>query len=72
MVNTAKGRTRSQWDYLSGIAEWVTKRIPTLSEMLHWVKLRAAHRTTYSRILGRVIQLAELERVGHDYFANQD
>lgn len=59
-------------DYLSGIAEWVTKRIPTLSEMLHWVKPRAAHRTTYSRILGCVIQLAELEQVVHDYFANQD
>jgi hypothetical protein len=38
--------------------------------MLHWVKPRAAHRTTYSRILGHVIDITEFEQVVHDFFAN--
>jgi predicted transposase YbfD/YdcC len=58
-------------DYLAGIADWIAERVPSLSEMLHWAKPRAAHRTTYSRILGKVIALAEFEQVVHDYFANQ-
>lgn len=58
-------------DYLAGIAEWVAHRQDTLSEMLHWVKPRAPHRTTYSRILGRIIPIAELEQVVRDFFANQ-
>jgi predicted transposase YbfD/YdcC len=57
-------------DYLAGIAEWVAKRTTPLSEMLHWVKPRAAHRSTYSRILGHVIDITEFERVVHGYFAN--
>jgi len=57
-------------DYIAGIAEWVAKRTKPLSEMLHWVKPRAAHRSTYSRILGHVIDITEFERVVHDYFAN--
>ena len=57
-------------DYLAGIAEWVAKRTKPLSEMLHWVKPRAAHRTTYSRILGHVIDITEFEQVVHDFFAN--
>ena len=39
--------------------------------MLHWANPRAAHPTTYSRILGRVIEIAEFEQVVRDYFANQ-
>jgi predicted transposase YbfD/YdcC len=58
-------------DYLAGIAEWVAKRKKPLREMLHWANPRAAHRTTYSRILGRVIEIAEFEQVVRDYFANQ-
>ncbi len=58
-------------DYLAGIAEWVALRKKPLREMLHWVKPRAAHRSTYSRILGRVIDITEFERVVHDFFANQ-
>jgi predicted transposase YbfD/YdcC len=57
-------------DYLAGIAEWVALRKKPLSDMLHWVKPRAAHRSTYSRILGRVIDITEFERVVHDFFAN--
>lgn len=56
-------------DYLAGIAEWVAHRKDTLSAMLHWVKPRAAHRTTYSRILGKVINIADFEQVVHDFFA---
>lgn len=58
-------------DYLAGIAEWVAKRKKPLREMLHWANPRAAHRTTYSRILGRVIEIAEFEQVVRDYFAKQ-
>ena len=54
-------------DYLAGIAEWVALRKKPLREMLHWVKPRAAHRSTYSRILGRVIDITEFERVVHDF-----
>ena len=57
-------------DYLAGIAKWVAHRQDTLSEMLHWVKPGTAHRTTYSRILGRVLQIAEFERVVRDFFAH--
>jgi predicted transposase YbfD/YdcC len=58
-------------DYLAGIAEWVAHRKETLREMLHWVKPRAAHRTTYSRILGKIINITDLEQVVRDFFANQ-
>ena len=58
-------------DYLAGIAEWVAKRKKPLGERLHWAQPRAAHRTTYRRILGRVIEIAEFEQVVCDYFANQ-
>ena len=56
-------------DYLAGIAEWVAHRKETLSAMLHWAKPRAAHRTTYSRILGKIINMANFEQVVHDFFA---
>ncbi|MBI5300778.1 MAG: hypothetical protein HY868_01475 [Chloroflexi bacterium] len=53
-------------DYLAGIAEWVAHCRESLSEVLHWVEPRAAHRTVYSRILGRVINIVEFERVVRD------
>ena len=56
-------------DYLAGMAEWVAHRQQPLSEALHLVKPRAAHRTTYSRILGHVIDIAEFEQVVSDFFA---
>lgn len=56
-------------DYLAGIAEWVAHRRVPLSEVLHLVKPRAAHRTTYSRILGHVIDIAEFEQVVSNFFA---
>ncbi len=54
-------------DYLAGIAEWVAHRKDTLSDMLHWAKPRAAHRTTYSRILENIINITDWEQVVHDF-----
>jgi len=58
-------------DRLAGIAEWVQHRQAALAEALHLKKPRAPHRTTYSRILGRVIDVAEFEQLVREYFANQ-
>ncbi len=58
-------------DRVSGIAEWVAYRIKPLSEALHLVKPRAPHRTTYSWILGTVIDPMDFEQVVHDFFAAQ-
>lgn len=54
-------------DYLAGIAEWVAHRQQPLSEALHMVKPRAAHRTTYSRLLGHIIDIMEFEQVVSDF-----
>jgi len=56
-------------DRLSGIAEWVAHRVDALASMLHWVKARAPHRTTYSRVLGQALDIDELEREVHAFFA---
>ena len=58
-------------DRLAGIAEWVQHRQEALAEALHLKKPRAPHRTTYSRILGRVIDVAEFEQLIREYFASQ-
>jgi predicted transposase YbfD/YdcC len=58
-------------DRLAGIAEWIALRKEQLAEVLHLVKARAPHTSTYSRILGRVVQVEELEKVVRQYFANQ-
>jgi predicted transposase YbfD/YdcC len=58
-------------DRLFGISEWVNHRKEQLAMALHLVKPRAPHTSTYSRILGRVVQVEEFERVVHDYFAEQ-
>ena len=58
-------------DHLSGIAEWVEYRVEFLAEALHWVKPRAPHRTTYSRILGHAVDAEAFERVVSWFFASR-
>lgn len=55
-------------DRLSGISEWVEHRKEALAEALHLEKVQAAHRTTYSRILGHVIDVEEFEELVQDFF----
>lgn len=58
-------------DRLAGISEWIQFRKEQRAEALHLVKSRAPHTSTYSRILGRVVQVEEFEKVVRQYFANQ-
>jgi predicted transposase YbfD/YdcC len=58
-------------DRLFGISEWVKHRKESLAQALHLVKPRAPHPSTYSRILGRVVQVEEFERVVREFFAEQ-
>jgi predicted transposase YbfD/YdcC len=58
-------------DHLSGIAEWVRYRVGFLTEALHWVKPRAPHRTTYSRILGHAVDVEAFEKLVGQFFARQ-
>ena len=57
-------------DRVSGIAEWVAHRVEKLGKMLHWVKVRAPHRTTYSRVLGQALDIEEFEQVVRQFFAS--
>lgn len=56
---------------LAGIAEWVQLRKEELAQALHLKKPRAPHLSTYSRLLGHVVDVAEFEQVVHDFFAAQ-
>ncbi len=58
-------------DRLFGISEWVKHRKESLAQALHLVKPRAPHTSTYSRILGQVVQVEEFERVVREFFENQ-
>lgn len=58
-------------DRLAGIAEWVALRKEMLAEALHLEKVRAPHLSTFSRLLGHVIEMNEFEQVIHDFFAAQ-
>ncbi len=57
-------------DRLTGIAEWVFHRKKALAKALDLKTLQAPHRTTYSRLLGKVIDFEEFERVVHSFFAS--
>lgn len=57
-------------DRLSGISEWVRLRQQALAEALQLGAVQAPHRTTYSRILGRVVDPEQFERLMGDYFSN--
>lgn len=56
---------------LTGIAEWVQLRKETLAQALHLKQVRAPHVSTYSRVLGHVIDVNEFEQIVHDFFASQ-
>lgn len=58
-------------DRVSGIADWVHHRKEALAEALHLEKPRAPNRTTYSRILGRVVSVEEFEQVVREFFESQ-
>lgn len=58
-------------DRLAGIADWVRHRRDALAAALHLKKPRAPHRTTYSRLLGRVISVEDFEPVIREFFASQ-
>jgi predicted transposase YbfD/YdcC len=58
-------------DRPNGIAEWVKHRAAFLAEALHWKKVVAPHRSTYSRILGWAVDVAEFERTVSAFFAAQ-
>jgi predicted transposase YbfD/YdcC len=58
-------------NFLAGIAEWVAHRKVQLAQALHWVKPRAPHRTTYSRILAYAVDIQEFEQVVSEFFATQ-
>ena len=48
-------------DRLTGISEWVSHRKEALAKALGLPCPQAPHRTTYSRILGETLEVAELE-----------
>lgn len=58
-------------NYLAGIAEWVALRKEPLARALHLNKVRAPHLSTYSRLLGHVLDVHEFEQVVHEFFAAQ-
>lgn len=58
-------------DSVAGIADWVALRKEGLSQALHLQAVRAPHRTTYSRILGRVIAVDDFEALVRRFFASQ-
>ena len=55
-------------DRLAGIADWVRHRKEALAEALHLEQVRAPHRTTYSRILGRIVNVAEFDQLMREFF----
>lgn len=58
-------------DRVSGIAEWVRLRARVLAKALHFARSSVPHRTTYSRILGHVVDVEELERVVSGFFGRR-
>jgi predicted transposase YbfD/YdcC len=58
-------------NHLRGMAQWVRRRATVLAEFLALPKPQSPHASTYSRILGQAIRLAEFEQVVHDFFARQ-
>ena len=57
-------------DRLTGISEWVCHRREALARALGLSRSQAPHRTTYSRILGKVIDVEEFEGVVREFFAS--
>jgi predicted transposase YbfD/YdcC len=57
--------------HVRGIAEWIEHRKEALAEALGLRKARAPHPSTYSRILGHVVDIEQFERVVSEFFAHQ-
>jgi predicted transposase YbfD/YdcC len=55
-------------NHLRGMAQWVKRRALLLADFLALAKVQAPHATTYSRILGQAVDLAEFERVSQAFF----
>ncbi len=58
-------------NHLRGIAHWVKLRAAMLADFLALAKPQPPHVTTYSRILGKAIQVDGFEQVARDFFAHQ-
>jgi predicted transposase YbfD/YdcC len=58
-------------NHLRGMAQWVRRRAVLLATFLMLAKVQAPHATTYSRILGKAIQIEEFEQVSRDFFTQQ-
>lgn len=56
-------------DYLRGIAQWVKERQPELTKVLGLAGHQAPHHTTYGRILGHAVEVAQLEKIVSAFFA---
>jgi predicted transposase YbfD/YdcC len=58
-------------DQVHGIAQWVNRRANLLADFFGLAQAQAPHETTYSRILGKALQMEEFEQVLRDFFARQ-
>ena len=52
-------------NHLRGIAQWVRRRAVLLATFLMLAKVQAPHATTYSRILGKAIQIQYMKIYAH-------
>ena len=56
-------------NHLRGITQWVRARAVLLAGFLALAKVQAPHATTYSRILGRAVDIGEFEQICQEFFA---
>jgi DDE family transposase len=56
-------------DQPHGIAQWVKRRVTLLADFFGLAKEQAPHETTYSRVLGKALQIEEFEQVIREFFA---
>lgn len=57
-------------DFLRGIAQWVKERQPALPRVLGLAQAQAPHYTTYGRILGHAVDVAQLEHIVSAFFTD--
>jgi predicted transposase YbfD/YdcC len=55
-------------DFLRGIAQWVKERQSELTTVLGLAQAQAPHYTTYGRILGHAVEVAQLEKIVSTFF----
>ncbi|MGB8648889.1 MAG: ISAs1 family transposase [Anaerolineae bacterium] len=58
-------------DQAHGIAQWIKRRAHLLADFFGLAEAQAPHETTYTRILGRALQVDDLAHVVQDFFARQ-